>query len=383
MFGLLLAIIYISFISLGLPDALLGSAWPTMYTELNASVTGAGTIAMIISLGTIVSSLNADRLITKFSTGKVTAVSVGITALALFGFSISKQYWHLMLWAIPYGLGAGAVDSALNNYVALHYSSRHMSWLHCMWGIGASTGPYIMSLALTNQWGWSRGYQLIGILQVVLTAILFLTLPLWKSGESEQEETHQALSIKDAVKLKGAKPIMIAFLCYCGLEASTGLWASSYLVQIRNIDATTAASYASLFYLGITIGRLISGFISEKLGDQNMIRLGQCIGIVGLVLLFIPVNQVALIGLVMIGLGCAPIYPSIIHSTPDRFGKENSQALTGLQMASAYVGSTLMPKLFGIIADFVSLNVYPIYLIIMMIVMFVMTEKAKIKKENN
>ncbi len=380
---LLLAIIYMAFISLGLPDSLLGSAWPSMYQQLGSTATGAGTIAMIISIGTIVSSLNADRVIHKLGTGKVTMISVMMTAIALFGFSFCTSYWQLCLWAIPYGLGAGAVDSALNNYVALHFSSRHMSWLHCFWGIGATTGPFIMGQVLTKGMSWNTGYRVIGFIQVALTAVLIFSLPLWKTKDiAEEEENRNVLSLKEAIHLKGAKQIMIAFMCYCGLEASTGLWAATWLVGTRGVSAERAATFASLFYLGITIGRAISGFISEKLGDQNMIRLGQGIVAAGILLLLLPLGEtVSLLGLIFIGLGCAPIYPSIIHSTPDRFGKENSQSLVGLQMASAYVGSMFMPKLFGLLSDLIGVRIYPIYLAFFLVLMFFMTESSKVSKK--
>lgn len=379
---LLILIIYLSFISLGLPDSLLGSAWPSMYQQMGASITGAGTLAMIISACTIVSSLMADRVIHKFGTGRVTAVSVATTAAALFGFSLSGAYWQLALWCIPYGLGAGAVDSALNNYVALNLKARHMSWLHCMWGVGASIGPYIMGWCLRGGHGWAKGYRIIGVIQVALTICLVLSLPLWHNQTQTSpvnESERNVLSIGEAVGIPGAKAILIAFLCYCGLESSAGLWAASWLVSSKGITSETAAGYASLFYLGITIGRAICGFISEKLGDTNMIRLGQGIAVLGILLLMLPGSEVfALSGLIAVGLGCAPIYPSIIHSTPARFGAENSQSLVGIQMASAYVGSTFGPKLFGLISSRLSLGIYPVYLAVFLIIMFAMTEKNRV-----
>lgn len=379
---ILILIIYLSFISLGLPDSLLGSAWPSMYEQMGASITEAGTLAMIISACTILSSLMADRVIHKFGTGKVTMVSVATTAVALIGFSTSTAYWHLALWCIPYGLGAGAVDSALNNYVALNLKARHMSWLHCMWGIGASAGPYIMGLCLSGGRGWPSGYRIIGMIQAALTACLVLSLPLWRNQDqnSPVDESHRnVLSLSEAVKFPGAKAILIAFLCYCGLESSTGLWAASWLVSVKEVSPETAASYAALFYLGITIGRAVSGFISEQLGDSNMIRLGEVIALLGILLLLSPWSgSLALSGLVIIGLGCAPIYPSIIHSTPARFGAENSQSLVGIQMASAYVGSTFAPKVFGLISDHLSLTFYPVYLAAFLILMTVMTESNRV-----
>ena len=229
--GFLLGIIYLSFISLGLPDALLGAAWPNMYPEFQVPVSYAGMISMIIALGTIISSLQSDRLTKKFGTGKVTAVSVGITALALFGFSISHNFILLCLWAIPYGLGAGSVDASLNNYVALHYASKHMSWLHCMWGIGATLGPYIMGAALTGGATWNTGYRMISVLQILLTAVLIFSLPKWEkqNADSEKDALEKALSLKEILAIPGAKAIMLCFFCYCAIEQTTMLWASSYL----------------------------------------------------------------------------------------------------------------------------------------------------------
>ena len=382
MFSLLLAVIYLAFISLGLPDSLLGSVWPTIYQEFNVPVSYAGAIFMIISAGTIFSSLQSDRLTKLLGTGKVTAFSVLMTAVALWGFSISSSYWMLVLWAIPYGLGAGSVDASLNNYVALHYKSHHMSWLHCMWGVGASIGPYIMSFALLNGQTWNMGYRYISLIQVVLTIIIMLSLPLWKKrpviddvdGVQESEnKKDKALTLKEIVNIPGAKQVMLMFFCYCALEQTTGLCASSYLVLQHGFDLEIAASYASLFFIGITVGRAVSGFITMKLNDKQMIYLGQVIILIGIILMCLPFgHQVALVGLVTIGLGCAPIYPCIIHSTPTNFGADKSQAVIGVQMASAYVGNLLMPPLFGIIANHISVRLFPVYLLLILIVMVVM-----------
>lgn len=381
MVNLLLSIIYLSFISLGLPDALLGSAWPSMYKEFNVAISYAGIISMIISAGTIISSLQSDRLTKKFGAGKITAFSVAMTAAALFGFSITHSYLFLCVLAIPYGLGAGSVDASLNNYVALHYESKHMSWLHCMWGIGATIGPYIMGYAITNN-NWNAGYRYISIMQIVLTAILFFSLPLWNKNDKENKEkiNTKTLSLIEIIKIKGAKEIMICFFCYCALEATTGLWASSYLNIYKGVDIKTAASFGSLFYIGITIGRAISGFITMKLNDNQMIVLGESLILIGIILMIIPaVNTVSLIGFIITGLGCAPIYPSIIHSTPYNFGAENSQAIIGVQMASAYIGTLAMPPLFGYIANHISISLLPFYLILILALMFIM-HKLMIKK---
>lgn len=379
MFQLLLVIIYIAFISLGLPDALLGSAWPSMYSELYVPVSYAGFISMIIAGGTIISSLFSDKLIRRLGTGMVTAISVAMTAAALLGFSCSHSFLELCLWGIPYGLGAGSVDTALNNFVALHYKSRHMSWLHCFWGVGATAGPYIMGMCLTNGLRWNSGYLFIGIIQIVLVLCLFLSLPLWKvknASAKAGETIYKAISLKETVRLPGAKAILTAFFCYCALEATTGLWASSYMVLYKGIHAETAAKWAALFYLGITMGRFISGFITDRLGDKAMVRSGQGIAALGIVLLMLPMGKSAtLFGLIFIGLGCAPIYPSLLHETPVNFGAENSQAIMGIQMACAYVGSTFMPPVFGYMAQNISVRLYPFYLIIFVILMFFMVEK--------
>lgn len=377
---LLLAIIYLAFISLGLPDALLGSAWPSMYPEFGVPVSYAGIISMIIAGGTIISSLQSDRLTLRFGTGKVTAFSVAITAAALFGFSITHSFWLLCLWAVPYGLGAGSVDASLNNYVALHYKSRHMSWLHCMWGVGATAGPYIMGYALTGGQGWNWGYRYISILQVVLTAVLIFSLPLWTKrvpdpGTGSSASHNQALSLKEILRIPGAKEVMLCFFCYCALEQTAGLWASSYLTLFQDVSAETAARFAGLFYIGITVGRAVCGFITIRLNDTQMTRLGMGIITLGGAAMLLPGPEaLSLAGLILIGLGCAPVYPCMIHSTPAHFGADRSQAIIGVQMASAYVGTCLMPSLFGLIANHISIGLLPVYLLLILLLMFLMHE---------
>ena len=383
MLHLLLAIIYLSFISLGLPDGLLGAAWPTMYSELNAPVSFAGVISMIIAFGTIVSSLLSDRLTYKLGPGKVTFLSVAMTAAALFGFSVSNSLWMLCLFAIPYGLGAGGVDASLNNYVALHYSSRHMSWLHCMWGLGATIGPYIMGFVLSGGGHWSAGYRYVGLLQILLTAILLLSLPLWKNRQADSDgESAKPLPLSQVVRMPGAKEIMVTFFCYCGLEQTAMLWGSSYLALYKGIPAETAAFFASMFFIGITAGRGLNGFLTVKFSDTQLIRLGQVIILAGAGVMLLPMGQTAsLMGLILIGLGCAPIYPCIIHSTPAHFGAEKSQALIGVQMASAYVGTLLMPPLFGLIANHISVGWMPAYLLTILALMIFMHERLIRKVE--
>ena len=379
MIQLLLPIIYLAFISLGLPDSLLGSAWPSMYPLLGVPVSYAGILSMIISFGTIVSSLNSDRLTRALGAGKVTAISVGMTAAALFGFSVSTQFWMLCLWAVPYGLGAGSVDAALNNYVALHYESRHMSWLHCMWGIGTMVSPMVMGRVLAGGGPWTAGYRYIALFQIALTAVLFLSLPLWQKRTDETAEggtAPQALSLGQVFRLPGAKEVMLCFFCYCALETTAGLWASSYLTLTRGVAADTAASFASLFYIGITAGRAACGFLTLKLSDTQMIRLGQGVLAVGVAALLVPGPQLlSLAGLVLVGVGCAPIYPSIIHATPDHFGADRSQAVIGIQMASAYVGNLVMPPLFGLLANNITPALFPFYLLVLLVLMVFMHEQ--------
>jgi len=380
MVSLLLPIIYLSFVSLGLPDSLLGSAWPVVRAELDAPLPMAGVITMVICAGTIVSSLMSDRLTRKLGAGLVTAVSVAMTCAALFGFSTAGSVAVMCLWAIPYGLGAGAVDAALNNYVALHYSARHMSWLHAFWGVGASAGPYIMSMCLADNNNWRGGYSTVSLLQLVLTAALFLSLPVWRRRQAEQTagDDVQAvpLGVAGALKIRGVAYMLTAFFAYCALEAACGLWASSYLVEYRGMDPEPAARFASLFCLGMTAGRFLNGFIADRVGDRRLIRIGTVVMIGGMGLVMIPTADIfALAGLLVIGIGCAPVYPSIIHATPDNFGRENSQAIVGIQMASAYVGSTFMPPVFGLIANHISIALYPYFMAAFAVLMLVMTER--------
>ena len=372
---LLLAIIYLAFISLGLPDSVLGAAWPVMYTELGAPLSHAGLIAMIISLGTVVSSLLSDRLTRRFGSGLVTAVSVAMTAAALFGFSCSRSFWQLCLIAVPYGLGAGGVDACLNNYVALHYASRHMSWLHCMWGIGAATGPVIMGRAITGGLGWPMGYRVISWLQVGLTAILFLSLPIWqKRPDAGGEKSSKALSLPQILRIPGVREVLICFFCYCAIEQTAGLWAASYLVLANGVSEELAASLAALFFAGITVGRALNGFLTFRLDDKTLIRIGCAVILLGVVC--IPFGGAAsMAGFVLTGLGCAPVYPCVIHSTPAHFGAERSQAIIGVQMAAAYIGTCTMPPLFGLVARHISVRLLPLDLLLLLGLMALMHER--------
>jgi fucose permease len=376
---ILLIVIYISFISLGLPDSLLGSAWPSMYGGLNVPLHYAGYIAVIATAGTVVSAIFSERIIRRLGTGIVTAVSVLMTAIALIGISFSSAFILLCIWAIPLGLGAGSVDAALNNYVALHYKAKHMNWLHCFWGIGASMGPIIMSFFLVNQNSWNLGYRAIGIMQCCLVIILFLSLSLWGKNRSsmnhEEEKNSQGISFKDLFRLAGVKQVLVAFFCYCGIELTTGLWGSSFLVFVINIPPEKAAQWISLYYIGITFGRFVSGFFTLKLSNRHMIRLGQVLIACGIIALLLPFSNVLLLpGLFIIGLGCAPIYPSFIHETPRNFGADKSQALIGIQMASAYIGSMIMPPLFGQAASSFGFNIFPFFIGALLIVNILMVE---------
>ena len=374
---ILLIVIYLSFIGLGIPDAVLGSAWPAMHTDLNIQLSYAGIITMIISGGTIISSFYSDKVIEKFGVAKTTSYSTLITALALLGFSQSTNFWWLCFLAIPYGLGAGSIDAALNNFVAINYEAKHMNWLHCSWGIGAAAGPIIMGQVLSHNLGWRNGYIIIAIFQIILSIFLFSTLKLWISKkEIPPKETLNQISKKIILKIAGVKEVLIAFFCYCSLETATGLWAASYLVIHYNYSIETAASFAAIFYIGITLGRFLCGFISMKMNDKQMINIGLYIISSGIILLLIPKSGITTItGLIFIGLGCAPIYPALIHSTPSNFGEENSQSIIGMQMASAYVGTTFMPAFFGLIQKYTGISFYPIFLAIFAITMIIFLKK--------
>ena len=377
MYTLLLAVIYLVFISLGLPDSLLGSGWPTMRLGFDQPLSAAGAVSMIITGGTICSSLLSERLTARFSTRGVTVASVFLSAAALFGFSVSTRFWMLCLWAVPYGLAAGCIDSAINNYVALHYRSRHMSWLHCFWGVGTVISPCVMSWALTRS-GWQLGYRTVALLQLAIGAVLVLTLPVWNvhRGGENSARAGQVLGIRGALKIKGAPTLFVGFFAYCGAEGTSILWASSYLAGARGFSAERAAASAAVLYVGITVGRFVSGFIADRVGDRGMIRLGTGLIFAALAVLALPSGGEtgALLGLGLLGLGNAPVYPAIIHATPQNFGAENSQGIIGMQMASAYVGSTLMPPLFGLIANRAGLGRMPLFLALLVLLMIGMLE---------
>ncbi|TGY42720.1 MFS transporter [Clostridium sartagoforme] len=388
MIRVLLIIIYIAFISLGLPDAIMGSAWPMIHNDLNVPISYAGIATMIVSGGTIISSFFSERVIRKFGTGKVTTFSVLLTATGLLGIYISPSFIWICLMGIPLGIGAGAVDSALNNFVALHYKARHMNWLHCFWGIGATSGPFIMSVYLLKDNGWRLGYATIGIIQAILVVCLFISLPIWRKFEApnnNEEEKSSEVKVSILLKLPGAKAALISFLCYCAVELTTGLWASSFLVMNNGLSTERAAKWVSFYYLGITVGRFLSGFMAMKFNNKQMIRIGQVICILGAAILTLSLSEsMQLSGLIAIGLGCAPIYPAMLHETPNRFGKELSQGIMGIQMATAYIGSTFIPPLFGAISQLIGFKFLPIFLLIFMGIMLLSSEHVNKKvKVNN
>lgn len=378
MYSLLLAVIYIAFISLGLPDSLLGSGWPIMHSAFGVPISFMGIVTMVISGCTIISSLMSDKATRRFGTNVVTLISVFMTAVALVGFSFATEFWMLIILAIPYGLGAGAVDAALNNYVALHYTSKHLSWLHCFWGVGTIISPFVMSYALSTS-VWNNGYRIVAAIQFSIAALLLFTLPVWKINKNKSLESDaESVGVLRAFKIKGVPYLLLGFLAYCAAEATAMGWASTYFSQVKGISGERSAAFASLVFIGLTAGRFLGGFVTDKLGDRKMIILGTAISICGILLLLVPINNniLSVIGFIVIGFGFAPIYPAIIHSTPENFGKENSGAIIGIQMASAYTGSTIMPPIYGFLGKWLGYGILPVYLLLFVALMIFMTEKT-------
>ncbi|OON93331.1 MAG: MFS transporter [Candidatus Epulonipiscioides saccharophilum] len=382
----MIILLYVVFISLGLPDALLGTAWPVMQTEFGVIISYMSILSIIVSLGTITSSLYSDMITKKFGVGKVIAASVLLSAISIFGYSLAESFWMMCIISIPYGLAAGAIDAAVNNFVALHYKSAQMSWLHCFWGVGISISPYIMRFAFINTdnhvTGYKVGYGIVALIQIAIFIIVWLALPAFKKmvvksdipevrENGEQKGSVETFKIRELLKIKGVKLILVAFFCYCGIEMMVGAWASSYFVNAKGISVEVAAKFTSYFFIGITGGRFVSGFIANKLGDRRMIMLGETLMLIGCLMLFF--DATTLIGLLVIGIGCAPVYPSIIHSTPDNFGKKYSQAIIGLEMAGAYTGSLIMPAIFGALAGLIGVQIYPIYALVLAILLIVST----------
>ena len=366
--SLLLAVIYLIFISLGLPDSLLGSGWPKMQEVFNVPSSYAGYVSMAISFMTIISALLSPRMIKRFHTKWIVIVSIAMTVLGLLGFSFSGSYWMLFLFAIPYGLGAGSIDASVNHYVANHYSSSVMNFLHCFYGVGAVISPYIMALALSRA-RWNEGYRWTAYLQTGILLICIISIPLWKKNESEdtEEQIRDSAGIRETLKVPGVILTLIAFFAYCSGEATGFLWTPSYFAGTKEgMSDNLIASFGSLVFGGLMLGRLISGFVSGKLGDRTLIRIGIGVELLGIILLFIPNTHymVAAVGFVIIGTGMGPVYPAIQHMAPANFGKRYSAAVIGLQMASAYVGSTFMPMVFGILQQQLGIGIMPVYLLI-------------------
>ena len=381
----LLIIIYLAFISLGLPDSLLGAAWPVMQSDIGAPLETGGILFMTISAGTIISSLISGKVLKKFGTGKVTFVSVLMTATALLGFYFAPSVAWLIVCAIPLGLGAGAVDAGLNDYVATNYKAHHMSWLHCFWGVGATLGPIIMAQFILEGNAWRNGYFVIAGIQFALVFILLFTLPLWKKvknssntsldEETESKDDEDNTDLKP-LQVKGVKLALVSFLFYCSVEATMNLWGASFLVEIKGISPATAAGWVSFYFAGITIGRLITGFVTFKTTNRTLIRSGQIIALTGAIILLLPLpTTFSLIGFIIVGLGLAPIFPSMLHETPTRFGKRHSQTIMGYQMAVAYTGTTFMPPLIGFFASQSTITIFPICIVIFVIAMLLSSEK--------
>jgi fucose permease len=380
-----LVIIYLAFISLGLPDSLLGVSWALMQPEFGAPLETAGLLFMTIAGGTIISSFVSGAVLNRFGTGIVTFVSVLMTACALLGFQFAPSLFWLFICAIPLGLGAGAVDTGINNYVASHYKAHHMSWLHCFWGVGATLGPVIMAQYISGQHSWRSGYLAIAGLQFVLVVILFFTLPLWSkvagnnnvNKTQEPKNTNRADVVKQKpLQIRGVKLALLSFLFYCGAEATMGLWGSSFLVNVKDLSVEAAAKWVSLYYAGITIGRFITGFITLKIDNRTLIRMGQIIALVGAALLFLPLpSAFSLVGFIMVGLGLAPIFPCMLHETPTRFGQEHSQTIMGYQMAIAYTGSTFLPPLLGFVAAHSTIGIFPFVIVSFIAIMFIGSER--------
>ena len=388
----ILMIIYIAFISLGLPDGMLGAAWPTMRLGFGMPVGHAGFVSFVISAGTIFSSLVSVKVIRKLGTGKVTACSVLLTAIGLTGFALTPNFWWLFLFAIPLGIGAGAVDSALNEYIAEHYKAIHMNMLHCFWGIGALTGPLIMSGFIKNTSSWRPSYGLVAIIQFVLVTILFFSLPLWKKLENQRKQnaeiekqenlvSQKKKSTLESLKIRGVKSVLICFMTYTAMELMLGLWGATYLTSIKNFEPSRAAAWVSLYYGGITLGRFLAAFLSIKLNNKQLIRLGSILTIVAVVFMFLGhfiehTTYFTLAGFVLFGLGCAPIFPAMLHETPERFGKENAQSIMGFQMSMAYTASTTLPPIFGFIASATTPALLPWVLAGFVIVFYIFSESC-------
>ena len=377
--SLLLAVIYLVFISLGLPDSLLGSGWPTMQVAFGVPSSYAGYVSMSISFMTIISALLSPRMIRRFHTKWIVIVSIFMTIMGLIGFSISTSYLMLFIFVVPYGLGAGAIDASVNHYVANNYSGSVMNFLHCFYGVGAVISPNIMALALSRA-RWNEGYRWTAYIQMGILFVCILSLPLWKRNENGAEGENEAgAGIREAIKVPGVVLTLIAFFAYCSGEATCFLWTSSYFAGVKEgLSDGMIASFGSLIFGGLMLGRLISGFVSNRLGDRLLIRIGIAVEFVGILMVMLPIKNwvPAAIGFVIIGTGMGPVYPAIQHMAPENFGKRYSAAVIGLQMASAYVGSTFMPMAFGILQQHIGIGIMPFYLLIFAVLNISMLERT-------
>lgn len=379
MYSLLIAVIYLIFISLGLPDSLLGSGWPAMHAAFSVPSSYAGYVSMAISFMTIISALLSPIMIKRFHTKWIVIVSIFLTVMGLIGFSISTSYAMLFVFAVPYGMGAGAIDASVNHYVANNYSGSVMNFLHCFYGVGAVISPNIMAVALSKA-SWNEGYRWTAYIQIFILLICIISLPLWKKNESDSNKQEEEVArIREALKRPGVVLTLIAFFAYCSGEATCFLWTSSYFAGVKEgLTDHLIASFGSLIFGGLMLGRLISGFVSNRLGDRMLIRIGIFVEVVGILLVMIPVTSFipAAIGFVIIGTGMGPVYPAIQHMAPTNFGERYSAAVIGLQMASAYIGSTFMPMIFGNIQEKIGIGIMPFYLLIFAVLNIWMLERT-------
>ena len=378
----LLIIIYIAFIGLGIPDSLFGTAWPAIYSEFELPISFGSFVTIIISCGTVLSSMISSKIILRLGTNKVSACSTLLTALALLGFSFAPNLWVMCFWAIILGIGAGAIDVALNNYVAIHYSATHMSFLHCFYGVGVSVSPYILSLVIAGNFGWRGGYRIAFAIQLIITLLLFLSLPLWRKahgGENESEEnTHKDLSFGSVLKIPGVKMMCSLFIASCAIECTCGGWGSTFLVEYKHLPAEKAAQIIMIYYIGMTLGRFLSGVLAAKLHSWKIIKLGQIVLGLALLLLIIPGGvYLCALGMFLIGLGNGPLFPNFNYLTPENFGSDVSQSVIGIQMASAYIGIMIAPALCGLLGQVFGMVIFPFYLIVFYAIMIPVTVRVK------
>ena len=384
----LLIIIYIAFIGLGIPDSLFGTAWPAIYSEFELPISFGSFVTIIISCGTVLSSVISSKIISRLGTNKVSAYSTLLTALALLGFSFAPNLWVMCFWAIILGIGAGAIDVALNNYVAIHYSATHMSFLHCFYGVGVSVSPYILSLVIAGNFGWRGGYRIAFAIQLIITLLLFLSLPLWRKahgGENESEEnTHKDLSFGSVLKIPGVKMMCSLFIASCAIECTCGGWGSTFLVEYKHLPAEKAAQIIMIYYIGMTLGRFLSGVLAAKLHSWKIIKLGQIVLGLALLLLILPGGvYLCALGMFLIGLGNGPLFPNFNYLTPENFGSDISQSIIGIQMASAYIGIMIAPALCGLLGQVFGMVIFPFYLILLYAIMIPVTIRIKTVLKRN